>query len=59
MKMQEIKEIARQRGVKAGTLKKADLIRAIQRMEGNTDCYGAGKAATCGQDQCLWREDCD
>ncbi len=59
MKMQEIKEVAKQRGVKAGTLKKAELIKAIQRMEGNTDCYGEGKAATCGQDQCLWREDCD
>ncbi|ABB32788.1 hypothetical protein GeomeDRAFT_2085 [Geobacter metallireducens RCH3] len=59
MKMQEIKEIAKQRGVKAGTLKKAELIKAIQRMEGNSDCYAEGKAANCGQDQCLWREDCD
>ncbi len=59
MKMQEIKEIAKQRGVKAGTLKKAELIKSIQRMEGNVDCYGEGKADTCGQDQCLWREDCD
>ncbi len=59
MKMQEIKEIAKQRGVKAGNLKKADLIKAIQRMEGNADCYAEGKAAACGQDQCLWRDDCD
>lgn len=59
MKMQEIKEIAKERGVKSGNLKKAELIKAIQRMEGNVDCYAEGKAAACGQDQCLWRDDCD
>lgn len=59
MKIQEIKEIAKERGVKVGTMKKADLVKAIQRAEGNEDCFAAGKAATCGQDQCLWREDCD
>ncbi|WP_298268041.1 Rho termination factor N-terminal domain-containing protein [Geobacter sp.] len=59
MKMQELKEIAKQRGVKAGTMKKAELIKTIQRAEGNTDCFAEGKAATCRQDQCLWREDCD
>ena len=58
MKMQEIKEIAKQRGVKAGTMKKAELIRIMQQEEGNHDCYETGIAAECGQDACLWREDC-
>ncbi|RNC73282.1 MAG: SAP domain-containing protein [Desulfuromonadales bacterium] len=58
MKMQEIKEIAKQRGVKAGTMKKADLIRAMQQAEGNRDCYETGVSAECGQGECLWREDC-
>ena len=39
-------------------MKKAELIREIQRMEGNEVCYNSGKAAVCGQDGCSWREDC-
>lgn len=58
MNMQEVKEIARQRGVKAGTMKKAELVRAIQSDEGNEACYGTGRAASCGQERCLWRDDC-
>lgn len=58
MNVQEVKEIARKRGVKAGTMKKADLIRAIQREEGNEACYETGRAADCGQQECLWRGDC-
>lgn len=58
MKMQEVKEIAKNRGVKAGTMKKAELIKNMQRAEGNADCYDTGNAAECGQDECLWRDDC-
>ncbi|BDV41978.1 SAP domain-containing protein [Geotalea uraniireducens] len=58
MNMPEVKEIAKQRGVKAGTKKKGELIRAIQQEEGNEACYETGKAASCGQDECLWRGDC-
>jgi len=59
MRMEEIREIARKRGLKAGKAKKADLVRAIQQDEGNNPCFATGKAAECGQDLCLWREDCD
>lgn len=59
MKMQDVKEIAKDRGVKAGTMKKVELIKTIQRAEGNEDCFGEKKAEACGQDQCLWREDCE
>lgn len=59
MKVDEIREIARTRGLKPGKLKKAELVRAIQDAEGNTTCYETGKAGGCGQEQCLWREDCD
>lgn len=59
MKMDEIREIAKQHNIKAGRMKKADLIRAIQQAEGNEVCFDSGKAETCGQQACLWREDCD
>lgn len=59
MKLDEIKERAKQLNIKTGKMKKADLIRAIQQTEGNEQCFDSGKAVTCGQDNCLWREDCD
>jgi hypothetical protein len=37
---------------------KADLVRAIQQAEGYDACFKTGKADVCGQDACLWREDC-
>ncbi len=59
MKLQEIKEVARQRGVALGKMNKSDSIRAIQKAEGNISCYNTAKAKECGQSNCLWREDCD
>ncbi len=59
MKIDEIKEIAKKHNIKVGKMKKADLIRAIQEAENNELCFGTGKSDNCGQDTCLWREDCD
>ena len=59
MKMNDIKEIARQRGINPSKMKKIDLIRAIQADEGNPACCSTGTKNECGQDKCLWREDCD
>jgi hypothetical protein len=58
MKLDEIKEIARQHNIKPGKAKKSELVRAIQQAEGNEPCFCCGKAAQCGQEGCLWREDC-
>ena len=58
MNMQEIKKIAKQRGLSTGKMRKAEIIRAIQEAEGNSACFDTGKAAECGQEKCLWREDC-
>jgi hypothetical protein len=58
MKMEDVKEIAKGLGIKPGKMKKSDLIQEIQRAEGNQVCYDTGKAASCGQDNCAWREDC-
>ncbi len=59
MRVDEIREIAKKRGLKPGKMKKAELVRTIQDTEGNTACYETGKAGECGQEQCLWRDDCD
>lgn len=59
MKLEEIKKIAKLHDIKAGKLKKTELVRAIQAAEGNDTCFESGKASECGQAGCLWRADCD
>lgn len=58
MRLQEIKAIAKVKGIISGNLKKLELIRAIQKAEGNFDCYGTAASGYCDQPNCLWREDC-
>ena len=58
MLVKEIKEIAAQQGVDVRKMKKAELVQAIQKQEGNTPCFQTGAKTTCGQLGCLWREDC-
>jgi hypothetical protein len=58
MKLQEIKAIAKSKGVKQGNMKKPELIRAIQHAEGNFGCYGSATSGYCDQINCLWHEDC-
>lgn len=58
MKLEEIKAIAQQHGIKVSKVKKSELVRAIQSAEGNEQCFEAGNSATCGQADCSWREIC-
>ena len=59
MKLEEIKEIAKQHDIKIGKMKKAELVRAIQLAEGNDTCFETSQASVCGQAECLWRADCN
>ncbi len=58
MKLDDVKEVAKKLDIKVGKLKKAELVRAIQAAELNDPCFETGNAAECGQEECLWREDC-
>lgn len=58
MKLDAVKQIAKKRGLQVTNMKKADIIRAIQCDEGNNTCYNTHSAETCGQTNCLWRDDC-
>lgn len=58
MKIDEIKEIARNHNIKVGKAKKSDLVRAIQQAEGNQPCFDTLTSGECGQAACLWRGDC-
>jgi len=58
MKIQDIREIAKKNGVRVRKLNKIELIRAIQKAEGNSDCFATPYVRECNQMNCLWREDC-
>ncbi len=58
MELKEIRGIAKAMGIRTKGMEKADLIRAIQRAEGNFDCFGTAVDEECDQESCLWREDC-
>lgn len=38
--------------------KKENLIRLIQKAENNESCYNTKKSKTCGQEYCLWKNNC-
>ncbi len=58
MNLNQIRAIAKEHGIKSGKLTKVDLVRTIQRTEGNYDCFATPAADNCDQIQCLWRDDC-
>ena len=58
MRMEEIKSIARDKGIMSGKMKKGELIRIIQTTEGNFPCFGRLSHESCDQSECLWRPDC-
>ncbi len=54
-----VRKQASRLGIKTpNTLKKGDLIRLIQQCEGNYSCFATARSSGCGQEQCLWRQDC-
>lgn len=58
MKVDKIRKLAKGLGIKGSKLKKTDLVRTIQRHEGNVDCFRTKRAAGCSEIGCLWRKDC-
>jgi hypothetical protein len=58
MTLKKIKEIAKEKGIRVGNMKKENIIRSIQRAEGNFDCFGRATSGVCDQTNCLWRKDC-
>ncbi len=58
MELNEVRGIAKKKGIKTEKMKKEEIIRAIQRAEGNFDCFGSATSGECTQGECLWRRDC-
>ncbi len=57
MKMQEVRAIAKNLGINSFGMTKAELIKEIQRKQGNFDCY-ATAGDYCDQLECLFRLSC-
>lgn len=58
MLINDIRKMAKEKGIKIKrTMKKGDIIRAIQESEGNFPCFGTAKGF-CDQMGCIWRDDC-
>ena len=57
MKMNEVRAKAKTLRIKIRGVKKSDLIKEIQKREGNFDCFGTAKDY-CDQWNCCFREDC-
>ena len=58
MKLEEVRSIAKSRGVHPGKHSKTKLIKTLQAAEGNFDCFASAIGGECDQAGCLWREDC-
>lgn len=58
MNMQEIREVAKDLGIKTSHINKVKLIQTIQASEGNFDCFSSATSGECDQSDCVWREDC-
>lgn len=59
MTFAEIKKIAIGQGIRVVGVKKTDIVRAIQKQEGNSPCFASGKVTECGQSHCLWFAACE
>jgi hypothetical protein len=58
MRLEDIRSIAREHGIKPNKLSKTELIKCIQIGEGNFDCFATAYNGECSQAGCCWREDC-
>lgn len=58
MNVQEIRDIARQMGLRPGKKLKLELVRFIQHSEGNFECFATAMNSECDQLNCQWRKDC-
>jgi len=58
VKIQALQVMAKKMGINTFRMKKAEIVRAIQRAEYNMDCFSTPRVEYCGELLCLWRDDC-
>ena len=58
MNIQEIRDRAKDFGIKTTRVSKMKLIQEIQLSEGNFNCFASATEGECDQMNCMWRDDC-
>ena len=58
MNMQDVRERAKDFGIKTSRMSKLKLIQTIQLAEGNFNCFASANHNECDQLNCIWRDDC-
>jgi hypothetical protein len=58
MNMKQVREIAKDKGVKTGRLSKVKMVQLIQQVEGNFDCFASAIDGYCDQISCIWQTEC-
>ena len=59
MTVEEIRAKAKAAGITVNArMRKGDMVRAIQRAEGNQDCFGSAWRFDCPWHNCCWRSVC-
>ncbi|MDH5517584.1 MAG: SAP domain-containing protein [Gammaproteobacteria bacterium] len=58
MNMQQVREVAKNFGIKTSRMSKEKLIQSIQLSEGNFSCFSTAVNGECDQAGCIWRDDC-
>jgi len=58
MNMQDIRERAKDFGIKTSRMSKLKLIQTIQLAEGNFNCFASDINNECDQLDCIWKDDC-
>lgn len=58
MHMQDVRERAKDFGIKTARMSKVNLVKAIQLSEGNFSCFASAQDGVCDQIACVWRDDC-
>ena len=59
MKINDVRKRAKELNINTYGMKKPDMIRSIQRAEGNIPCFGTPRVPECNEPECLWRPDCE
>ena len=58
MNLQDVRERAKDYGIKTSRMSKLKLIQTIQLAEGNFNCFASAIDNECDQVNCIWRDDC-
>ena len=57
VQLAEVRKRAKTLGISGAKMKKDELVKAIQKAEGNFPCFKTAQGS-CDQQDCFWREDC-